>query len=88
MELRIQLENDIRHHIIQKMKNEAAAVIADNNGNVDGAEMRVFEDGRIYVKASNNVESTSYKNYFSGIKKKLFQESAGPKSGFFITTIN
>ncbi|MBS4206158.1 Tad domain-containing protein [Lederbergia citrea] len=80
--LRNQLENDIRFKIIPKMKTAAVAAIVANNGNVNEAEMQVFKDERIYVKASNNVEGSAYNKYFSGIKKKLFQESAGPKVDF------
>lgn len=80
--LRDQLDDDLRFHIIPAMKAAAKDTIHENNGNTSEAEIRIFEKERIYVKASNNVESTAYGDYLKGIKKKLFQESAGPKIDF------
>lgn len=80
--LRDQLEKDLRFHIIPTMKDAARSTISENGGNITEAEMRIFDNERVYVKASNDVESTSYGTFLKGIKKKLFQESAGPKIDF------
>ncbi|VEF49207.1 helicase/secretion neighborhood TadE-like protein [Bacillus freudenreichii] len=80
--LRDQLDRDIRFHIIKDMKDAARATINDNGGNTSEAEISIFHNDRIYVRASNDVETTAYGNFLKGIKKKLFQESAGPKIDF------
>ncbi|MBS4210372.1 pilus assembly protein TadG-related protein [Bacillus sp. FJAT-50079] len=81
-QLATKLERDIRFFIIPSMKHVAAATISENDGSVSGAEMTLFKEGRIYVEASNSVKAASYKNYFLGVEKKLFQQSAGPKIDF------
>lgn len=80
--LRDQLDKDLRFHIIPHMKDAARTTIVENGGKVSEAEMRIFDNDRVFVKASNEVESTSYGKFLKGIKKKLFQESAGPKIDF------
>lgn len=80
--LRDQLDRDLRFHIIRDMKEAARETITENGGDKSEAEMRIFHNERVYVRASNDVESTSYGKFFKGIQKKLFQESAGPKIDF------
>ncbi|RST71482.1 hypothetical protein D4T97_018475 [Siminovitchia acidinfaciens] len=80
--LRDQLDRDLRFQIIPDMKDAARETINENGGNKSEAEMRIFHHDRVYVRASNDVESTSYGKFLKGIKKKLFQESAGPKIDF------
>jgi hypothetical protein len=71
----------------------AQNAIRENGGTLEGATLTIKKD-RIYVKAANEVKSTSYNGFMSGIKEKLYKESAGPKVDFLkdiwntSTTIN
>jgi hypothetical protein len=80
--LRDQSDRDLRFHIIPNMKEAARAAILENGGNVSEAEIRIFDKEQVCVKASNDVESIAHGTFLKGIKKKLFEESAGPRIDF------
>jgi hypothetical protein len=83
------LDADFESNVIETARN----AIRENGGRLEGATLTIKKD-RIYVKAANEVKSTSYNGFMKGIKKKLYKESAGPKIDFLediwnaSTTIN
>ena len=58
----------------------AKEVILANDGELDQAQMRLFKEDRIYVRAANEFEGQG--DLFEGFKEKLFQTGAGPEIGF------
>jgi hypothetical protein len=75
------LEEEIEQDIIKSMTSEARQTILENEGNLQGATLKI-EAGQVYVKASNTVEATSYDGFFNNFAEELFQTSAGPKIDF------
>ncbi|MFC4558649.1 Tad domain-containing protein [Virgibacillus kekensis] len=68
---------DIEENVIDMAKQ----TISQNGGELAGAELAIHNN-RIYVRASNEMESVSYDGFMEGIRKKIYQESAGPKIDF------
>ncbi|MEC5424932.1 Tad domain-containing protein [Virgibacillus sp. C22-A2] len=81
-ELRIKLREILQNiDFDATVINMARNTIVENGGKLEGATLTVKQN-RIYVRAANEVESTSYDGLLRGIKEKLYQESAGPKVDF------
>lgn len=75
------LKADIEYQIFPDMRSAVQDSIRNNDGSLSGAKIG-FDDGRIYVKASNNFIATSYDGFLKDFSKKLFQRSTGPKIDF------
>ncbi|GIN22744.1 MAG TPA: hypothetical protein DEO65_07515 [Bacillus bacterium] len=63
------MDKDLRFYIIPKMKGESRTRSWKNDGDLSEAEIRIFDEGRVYVKVSNNVESTYYITFLKGTEK-------------------
>jgi Putative Flp pilus-assembly TadE/G-like len=69
------------YETIKEMEAQAQTTIIQNNGNLSGATL-VVDDGQVFVRASNTVEGTSFKGFFTDLKEDLFQTAGGPKVDF------
>jgi hypothetical protein len=74
------------YETIKEMEAQAQTTIIQNNGNLSGATL-VVDDGQVFVRASNTVEGTSFKGFFTDLKEDLFQTAGGPKIDF-LTELN
>ncbi|WP_430784490.1 Tad domain-containing protein [Virgibacillus flavescens] len=70
-----------KENIEEKVINMAKQTIVQNDGELNGAELAIHKN-RIYIRASNELESTSYDGFMEGIKENIYQDSAGPKIDF------
>jgi hypothetical protein len=75
------LNEELYQTTLKDMQAQAQTTIVQNNGNLAGAEL-VIDDGQVFVRASNTVEGTSYKGFFTDLKEDLFQTAGGPKIDF------
>jgi hypothetical protein len=75
------LNKELYQSTLKDMKSQAQTTIIDNNGNLTDATL-IIEDGQVFVRASNTVEGTSYKDFFTDLKEDLFQTAGGPKVDF------
>jgi hypothetical protein len=80
------LNNELYQITLKDMKSQAQSTIIQNNGNLSGATL-VVDDGQVFVRASNTVEGTSFKGFFTDLKEDLFQTAGGPKIDF-LTELN
>lgn len=71
-----QYESRIKPAVIDKARN----VILANGGKLEQAEIALFHDNRIYIKAANEFQGQG--KYLDGFKEKVFQTGAGPEIGF------
>lgn len=81
-ELRQALQNELNPSIIYSMKEQARQTILANGGTLTGAEMELFHDNRVYVKAANTMESIDYGSIFHSFKDDVYQTGAGPEINF------
>lgn len=70
------------NQIIPEMIEKARESILENGGTLDGAEMLVFKNNRVYVRSAATMKATSYQKYFKGFKENIYQEAAGPEIDF------
>jgi hypothetical protein len=73
--------NSELYETIKDMEAQAQTTIIQNNGNISDATL-VVDDGQVFVRASNTVEGTSFKGFFTDLKEDLFQTAGGPKIDF------
>ncbi|WP_345242936.1 Tad domain-containing protein [Pontibacillus salipaludis] len=73
--------DDEMDEIIRKMRQKAKASISANGGSLEEAEMKI-DNNRIYVRASNEFQSTGFKRVLADLKENIFRSSAGPKINF------
>ena len=71
-----QYESRIKPAVIDKARN----VILANGGKLEQAEIALFHEDRIYIKAANEFQGQG--KYLDGFKEKVFQTGAGPEIGF------
>lgn len=71
-----QYESRIKPAVIDKARNTILA----NGGQIEEAQIALFHENRIYIKAAN--EYVGQGKYFDGLKEKVFQTGAGPEIGF------
>ncbi|OCA80720.1 hypothetical protein F7984_01720 [Pradoshia sp. D12] len=74
------LIDNYEHSIKAGTVAKAKEVILANDGKLEKAQIRLFKDNRIYVRAANEFEGQG--KLFDGFKEKLFQTGAGPEIGF------
>jgi hypothetical protein len=75
------LNEELYQITLEDMQSQAQTTIIQNNGNLSGATL-VVDDGQVFVRASNTVEGTSFKGFFTDLKENLFQTAGGPKVDF------
>jgi Putative Flp pilus-assembly TadE/G-like len=75
------LNEELYQTTLKDMQSQAQTTIIQNNGNLTDATL-VIDDGQVFVRASNTVEGTSYKGFFTDLKEDLFQTAGGPKIDF------
>ncbi|MEG9298977.1 pilus assembly protein TadG-related protein [Mangrovibacillus sp. Mu-81] len=75
------LNEELYQITLEEMQSQAQTTIIQNNGNLSGATL-VVDDGQVFVRASNTVEGTSFKGFFTDLKEDLFQTAGGPKVDF------
>jgi Putative Flp pilus-assembly TadE/G-like len=75
------LNEELYQITLKEMQSQAQTTIIQNNGNLSGATL-VVDDGQVFVRASNTVEGTSFKGFFTDLKEDLFQTAGGPKVDF------
>lgn len=80
--LKNKMIEEMEHSWIKDMKESARATILANGGELEGAEMIVFDDGQVVVKSSHEAESSGYSGFFSGISENLYKTSKGPELKF------
>lgn len=80
--LKKKMIEEMEHSWIKDMKESARATILANGGELEGAEMIVFDDGQVVVKSSHEAESSGYSGFFSGISENLYKTSKGPELKF------
>ncbi|WP_370296568.1 pilus assembly protein TadG-related protein [Rossellomorea marisflavi] len=81
-DLHNELAREIEYTMMPLMMSEARDTIIKNGGNTSGATIAV-KNGQVYVRASNTMEGTSFKGFFTDLKEDLFQDAAGPKIDFW-----
>ena len=81
-QLKRALMNKLNPDVIYAMKEKARETILANGGTLDGAEIRLFDDNRVYVRAATKMKSIDYGSFFSGFEDDVFQTGAGPKIDF------
>lgn len=80
--LKKKMIEEMEHSWIKDMKESARATILANGGELEGAQMIVFDDGQVVVKSSHEAESSGYSGFFSGISENLYKTSKGPELKF------
>jgi hypothetical protein len=73
--------NSELYETIKDMESQAQTTIIQNNGNISNATL-IVDDGQVFVRASNTIEGTSFKGFFTDLKEDLFQTAGGPKIDF------
>lgn len=76
------MAEEMEHSWIKEMKESARSTILMNGGELEGAEMTVFDDGQVVIKSSHIVESAGAGGFFSGISENLYKTSRGPELKF------
>lgn len=71
-----QYQSYIKPAVIDKAKS----IILANDGKLDQAQIALFHENRIYIKAANEFKGQG--RYLDGFKEKVFQTGAGPEIGF------
>jgi hypothetical protein len=75
------LNKELYQSTLKDMQSQAQTTIIQNNGNLTDATL-VIDDGQVFIRASNTVEGTSFKGFFTDLKEDLFQTAGGPKIDF------
>lgn len=79
--LKKKMAEELEHDWIKEMKESARNTILVNGGELEGAEMIVFDDGQIVVKSSHEVKAAGG-GFLSGISENLYKTSRGPELKF------
>lgn len=80
--LKSAIKHELHFDMKYKMKQQASYTINLNGGTLNGAEIKFFEDNRIYVRAANTMDSIDYGTFFNSFTDDVYQVGAGPEINF------
>ncbi|TFD99388.1 Tad domain-containing protein [Jeotgalibacillus sp. R-1-5s-1] len=80
--LREKIEEELEFDWSLEMREAARSAILANGGTLEEAEVIFFDDGQIVVRASHDIETTQYQNWFAGLSEQIGRTSAGPELEF------
>ncbi len=80
--LRKKIEEELEFDWSIRIRQTARNAILANGGSLEDAELKLFEDGRIVVSASRDIEITDSNGWLSGVEENIARTSAGPEMSF------
>lgn len=80
--LREKIEEELEFNWSISIRQTARNAILANGGSLEEAELTLFEDGRIMVSASRDIEITDSNGWLSGVEENIARTSAGPEMLF------
>lgn len=67
---------------INDMKQSAQETILENGGELEGAQITIFENGQIVVKSSKETSAIGYNGFLTDVVKNIYKSSKGPEIKF------